>query len=80
MPALKSLDKSGRVIYVGSLAKSLAPALRLGYIVAPQCAGGRTAPAAPRDGAPPQRLPAAEPTPCSSRSATTSRTRAASTS
>lgn len=36
IPALKSLDRSGRVIYVGSLAKSLAPALRLGYIVAPR--------------------------------------------
>ena len=34
--ALKSLDRSGRVIYVGSIAKSLAPALRLGYIVAPR--------------------------------------------
>ncbi len=34
MPALKSLDKSGRVIYVGSVSKSLSPALRLGYIVA----------------------------------------------
>ena len=36
MPALKSLDKSGRVIYIGSVSKSLSPALRLGYIVAPQ--------------------------------------------
>ena len=36
MPALKSLDKSGRVIYVGSVSKSLSPALRLGYIVAPR--------------------------------------------
>lgn len=35
MPALKSLDSSGRVIYVGSLSKSLSPAVRLGYIVAP---------------------------------------------
>lgn len=35
IPALKSLDRSGRVIYVGSLAKSLAPALRLGFVVAP---------------------------------------------
>ena len=35
MPALKSLDKTGRVIYVGSVSKSLSPALRLGYIVAP---------------------------------------------
>ncbi len=36
MPALKSLDRSGRVIYVGSISKSLSPALRLGYIVAPR--------------------------------------------
>lgn len=35
MPALKSLDKTGRVIYVGSVSKSLSPALRLGFIVAP---------------------------------------------
>ena len=34
-PALKSLDRSGRVIYVGSLSKALAPGLRLGFIVAP---------------------------------------------
>jgi GntR family transcriptional regulator/MocR family aminotransferase len=36
MPALKSLDRSGRVIYVGSVSKSLSPVLRLGYIVAPR--------------------------------------------
>ena len=36
MPALKSLDRDGRVIYVGSVSKSLSPALRLGYIVAPR--------------------------------------------
>ncbi len=35
-PALKSLDRSGRVIYVGSLSKSFAPGIRLGYIVAPR--------------------------------------------
>ena len=34
IPALKSLDRSNRVIYVGSLSKSLAPGLRIGYIVA----------------------------------------------
>lgn len=33
-PALKSMDEGGRVIYVGSLSKSLFPGLRLGYMVA----------------------------------------------
>ncbi len=33
-PALKSLDKQNRVIYVGSLSKTLAPGLRLGFMVA----------------------------------------------
>jgi len=36
LPALQSLDRYGRVIYVGSFSKTLAPALRLGYIIAPQ--------------------------------------------
>ena len=36
MPALKSLDRCDRVIYVGSVSKSLSPVLRLGYIVAPR--------------------------------------------
>jgi len=34
-PALKSLDPSGRVIYIGSFSKSLFPGLRIGYLVAP---------------------------------------------
>lgn len=34
-PSLKSIDKSGRVIYMGSFSKSFAPGLRLGYIVGP---------------------------------------------
>ncbi|MFO1062217.1 MAG: PLP-dependent aminotransferase family protein, partial [Dongiaceae bacterium] len=35
LAALKSLDAGQRVLYVGSLSKTLAPGLRLGYLVAP---------------------------------------------
>ena len=35
LPALKSLDNDGRVIYVGSFSKSLFPGMRLGYLEGP---------------------------------------------
>jgi len=33
-PAIKSLDRHGRVIYIGSMSKTLAPGVRVGFIVA----------------------------------------------
>lgn len=36
VPTLKSLDKTGKVLYVGSFSKVLAPGLRVGYLCAPQ--------------------------------------------
>jgi GntR family transcriptional regulator / MocR family aminotransferase len=36
LPALKSLDEAGRVLYVGTFSKVLFPGLRLGYVVVPQ--------------------------------------------
>ncbi|RZL34048.1 MAG: PLP-dependent aminotransferase family protein, partial [Rubrivivax sp.] len=35
LDALKTLDRDGRVFYVGTFSKSMLPALRLGYVVAP---------------------------------------------
>ncbi|MEO6208840.1 MAG: PLP-dependent aminotransferase family protein [Gemmatimonadaceae bacterium] len=35
IPAVHSLDREGRVIYIGSFSKSLAPGLRVGYLVLP---------------------------------------------
>jgi len=35
LETLQAIDRSGRVIYVGSFSKSLLPALRLGFVIAP---------------------------------------------
>ncbi|WP_417227186.1 PLP-dependent aminotransferase family protein [Amphritea sp.] len=35
-PALKSLDHDDRVLYIGSLSKTLAPGLRMGFMVGPK--------------------------------------------
>ena len=35
VPALRAMDREGRVVYVGSFSKVLFPALRLGYVVCP---------------------------------------------
>lgn len=35
-PALKSLDRNGRVVFLSSLSKTLAPGLRLGFLVGPR--------------------------------------------
>ena len=36
MPAMQSLDSSGRVIYMNSFSKSLAPSIRISYMVLPE--------------------------------------------
>lgn len=36
LPALKSLDEAGRVLYVGTFSKVLFPGLRLGYVLVPE--------------------------------------------
>ncbi|GGM29667.1 GntR family transcriptional regulator [Pseudomonas asuensis] len=36
LPALKSLDSQGRVLYIGTFSKVLMPGLRLAYVVVPQ--------------------------------------------
>jgi GntR family transcriptional regulator/MocR family aminotransferase len=41
LPALKSLDRDGRVLYAGTFSKVLFPSLRLAYLVVPQLQVGR---------------------------------------
>jgi GntR family transcriptional regulator / MocR family aminotransferase len=42
-PALASLDRSGRVIHIGSFSKTISPALRLGFLVASPTTASRFA-------------------------------------
>jgi len=42
LPALKSLDRHGRVLYTGTFSKVLLPGLRLAYLVVPESLVGRT--------------------------------------
>jgi GntR family transcriptional regulator/MocR family aminotransferase len=42
-PALASLDRDGRVIHIGSFSKTMTPALRLGFVVAPAALASRFA-------------------------------------
>ena len=36
IPALQASDRSGRVIYMGTFSKAIAPAIRVGYMVLPE--------------------------------------------
>lgn len=36
IPALQGIDESGRVIYLGTFSKAIAPAIRIGYMVLPK--------------------------------------------
>lgn len=42
-PALASLDRAGRVVHIGSFSKTISPALRLGFVVAPPAIAPRFA-------------------------------------
>lgn len=46
LPALKSLDAQGRVLYIGTFSKVLVPGLRLAYLVVPEAQTERVAHAA----------------------------------
>lgn len=37
IPSLQGIDKAGKVIYIGTFSKSIAPGIRMGYMVLPEC-------------------------------------------
>ncbi|MDL2287832.1 PLP-dependent aminotransferase family protein [Oscillospiraceae bacterium OttesenSCG-928-F05] len=41
VPAIKSMDKNGRVIYLGSFSKVIAPGIRVGYAIGPKALVGK---------------------------------------
>lgn len=43
LPAMKSLDQTGQVLYIGSVSKTLSPGLRIGWVVAPEAVINRLA-------------------------------------
>lgn len=53
LPPLQTLDRNGRVIYMGSFSKVLTQALRVGYLVVPPALAGATARALSHDKAVP---------------------------
>ncbi|UWI58549.1 PLP-dependent aminotransferase family protein [Xanthomonas oryzae] len=42
LPSLKAMDRTGRVIHMGTFAKIALPGIRVGFVIADQCVDGRS--------------------------------------